>query len=217
MTPESTSSYPSYPPASYPSYPPAQYQALQLASTPHTRQSGRSIWHPRWPLLAGIIYTPAALIGYGFKVYYLSPQSQACAFGQLCYIETLPSSEQVALIWLGFLVLWTLVYLLGRKALGGPIPPRPYTLAGRLYAVSQFQPARHILGIFGLAALAGIVVATVERQTDPAGFAMAAIVIFVAARVLAYGPPRATLQVTPGEATRPLAARLRTGAPRRGV
>src|SRR5262249_22182654 len=121
------------------------------------------------------------------------------------------------LIWLGFLALWILVYLLGRKALGGPIPPRRYTLAGRLYAVSQFQPARHILGIFGLAALAGIVAATIERQADPAGFAMAAIVVFVAARVLAYGPPRVALPATSGEATRPLISRQRTGAPGRGV
>src|SRR5262249_33549498 len=112
---------------------------------------------------------------------------------------------------------WILVYLLGRRSLGGPIPPRRYTLAGRLYAVSQFQPARHILGIFGLAALVGIVAATVERQADPAGFAMAAIVIFVAGRVLAYGAPRTTLPPAPGEATRPLAARQRTGAPRRGA
>ena len=108
--------------------------------------------------------------------------------GRVCQLDTLPGLTQVALIWLAYLALWALAYALG-GALDGPVPPRPYTLAGRLANMSRYQPVRGLLGVFGLAALAGIALTTAERRIDPAGFAMAAIVVFVAARVNSYTPP----------------------------
>jgi hypothetical protein len=145
----------------------------------------RSFWHPRWPLLAAILYTPATLIGYAVKIYYLP---HVCTFGRICQLDTLPSVAQVGFIWLGYLLLWALLFLFGR-AIDGPVPPRPYTLAARLFAMSRHQPVRGLLAVFGLADVAGIVITTIEGRIDPAGFAMAAIVVFVAARVVSYTPP----------------------------
>ena len=156
------------------------------SAAPHAAgQRRRSFWHPRWPLLAAILLTPTTLVGYGVKIYYLP---HVCTLGRVCQLDTLPGLTQVALIWLAYLALWALAYALG-GALDGPVPPRPYTLAGRLANMSRYQPVRGLLGVFGLAALAGIALTTAERRIDPAGFAMAAIVIFVAARVYFYAPP----------------------------
>lgn len=152
--------------------------------TTHARPP-RDFRHPRWPLLAAILFTPATLIGYAVKIYYLP---HVCTFGTICQVDTLPGLDQVGLIWLGYLLLWALVFLFGRK-LDGPYPPRPYTLAAALYAMSRYQPVRGLLAVLGIAALIGIAAAIYAGHVDPAGFAMAAIVIFVAARVVNYAPP----------------------------
>ncbi len=144
----------------------------------------RNFWHPRWPLLAAIFFTPATLIGYAVKIYYLP---HVCTFGSICHLDTLPGIDQVGLIWLGYLLLWALSFLLGRK-LDGPIPPRPYTVAAALHAMSRYQPVRGLLAVLGIAALLGIAAAIYAGNVDPAGFAMAAIVIFVAARIVTYTP-----------------------------
>ncbi len=175
MTPDPHSTWGTYPAAPNVSY----------AVAPAARRRTRSFWHPRWPLLAAILLTPTTLVGYGVKIYYLP---HVCTLGRVCQLDTLPGRTQVALIWLAYLALWALAYALG-GALDGPVPPRPDTLAGRLATMSRYQPMRGLLGVFGLAALAGIALTTAERRIDPAGFAMAAIVVFVAARVYCSTPP----------------------------
>jgi hypothetical protein len=163
----------------YPTSPPAGRGVAAPARSP------RSVWHPRWPLLAAILFTPATLVGYAVKIYYLP---HVCTFGRICQLDTIPGVDQVALIWLGYLLLWGLAYAVGRK-LDGPTPPRPYTLAAALYAMSRYQPVRGLLAVLGLAALGGVAAAIAAGQVDPAGFAMASIVIFVAARVVTYAAP----------------------------
>jgi hypothetical protein len=176
------------------------------------RRRRRSFWHPRWPLLAAILLTPTTLIGYGVKIYYLP---NICTLGRVCQLDTLPGLAQVALIWLAYLALWALAFALG-GALDGPVPPRPYTLAGRLTSMSRYQPVRGLLGAFGLAALAGIALTTAERRIDPAGFAMAAIVVFVAARVYFYTPPEPkrlqTMQAAPAVSQPPTVGQLGPGS-----
>src|SRR5258708_5825361 len=83
-----------------------------------TTRPARNFWHPRWPLLAAILFTPATLIGYAVKIYYLP---HVCTFGTICQVDTLPGLDQVGLIWLSYFLLWALVFLFGRK-LDGPYP-----------------------------------------------------------------------------------------------
>lgn len=167
----------------WPSYPGPQSLAprVQVSQT----APRRDFWHPRWPLLAAILFTPATLIGYAVKIYYLP---HVCTFGRICQVDTLPGLDQVGLIWLAYLSLWAVVFLFGRK-LDGPYPPRPYTLAAALYAMSRYQPVRGLLAVLGVAALVGVAAAIYAGHVDPASFAMAAIVIFVAVRVVNYAPP----------------------------
>jgi hypothetical protein len=150
------------------------------------RVTGRyGMLHPRWPLLAAMIFMPLTLAGEGLKLY------NHCLIASLCSLDTLPGIAQVTLIWLAFLVMWFVVALVGY-----PLEDQPASQLGPvallLRGISHYLAIGPLVAAYGAAALVMLTVSLLTGRIDPPALALGFILVFVAGCLLApRRPPRA--------------------------
>jgi hypothetical protein len=141
--------------------------------------------YPRWPLLAALLLMPAVCLGYSL---YLLDIGHTCYVPLFCtMVATLPAVGQILLVWSAFGLLWLLSIAFGGARLEGTGSRGP--LATLLRDLSNFTPIRGLLIWSGVVALLSILLVTLLGRMSALGFALAMLIVFVAAMVWLWQPP----------------------------
>jgi len=143
----------------------------------------RGGWYPRWWIISSLFCTAVVIGGYLLWNRQGAPCMIHGAFAGLCQANSWPEWGQDLLvipgIWLIFLFFWVIALMFGTPAIEIP-RPRYGIIARAFRAISEFGPVQPILLFYGLVALFGIILMWWYQRFDPATFALAAIVVFVA-------------------------------------
>ena len=134
----------------------------------------------RLALLAAVIYLPVILLGYALYLY--GPTN--CVAGPICALGDAPSALQVALLALGFVLL----YLIGVRPLAAALDDRqPARSEGTLLLrrAARYETMRPLLAIFGgliaLVTLGGLFARALTPQAFLIGAGVAALLLWLAA------------------------------------
>jgi len=152
----------------------APSQAIDQKRLAITRQY--SVWYPRWWLLSAFFCT--LLIGILKLIEYWTCTPPTAL---LCQIDSWTDWRQVivvGIIWLIFLLGWLFAFNLGVRPIEIAKQQSPITRFFR--AISQFGTISLLLLVYGIIALACIIVIWVFNRFNPTIFALASIIIFVA-------------------------------------
>lgn len=161
--------------------PPTGEDPMPGASPPsHEGTSGRVLgMRRRLALLAATLYMPVILLGYALYVY----GPTGCVAGPLCSFGDAPASLQVALIALGF----GLLYLVGVRPLAASLDerqPARSAVARTLRQVARYETIRPLLAIFGALIAFTLFVGMIARTlTWPAlviGIGVASLLLWLA-------------------------------------
>lgn len=157
-----------------------QRLAQQLTRT--ANQYG--MFHPRWQLLAAMLFMPMAIAGYAIKLYFLSNQ---CTVSPLCSIDMLPGAIQVIVIWLLFLLVCFIVSLVARH-----LETEPEVQLGDLSVafkyLSNYLGVAPLLVVYAAVGVLELLVTLWRNVLDPAAIALVSILALVATRAIL--PPR---------------------------
>ncbi len=147
---------------------------------PSAKASGRAPGaRRRLALLAATLYTPVLLIGYA--LYQYGPMD--CVAGPLCSLGDVPAVLQIALIALGF----GLLYFVGMRPLAALLDerePARSEVARTLRQAARYETARPLLAIFAalimFTLLLGMIARTLTWPAALIGLGVAALLLWLA-------------------------------------
>lgn len=155
----------------------------------------RGFFYPRWALLAGMLLSVLAVVGFFIKSYY---QMHVCAYGFLCTPDLWPSWVQIAIIWSFYLLMVFVSYVTGLGFLEVQNPNRPpvaQMLSELLRALSNFAPIHWLLMSFGSVAIIGIGAMIYWSHFNTLAFAYCGIIFYISVCAMIFNP-RGNRQMT---------------------
>jgi hypothetical protein len=135
-------------------------------------------------LLAALVYSPLALVGY---LVYLYGPGNVCMAGPFCGFATLPSPLQAFLMLLGAVLLWLLVTL-GSPRLLAAIPWQS-GFAVSVRALTEYRLVRPLLGIYGGTLALALLVELFTGRLNPGALILGTVSAYVCLRCAFARPP----------------------------
>lgn len=193
------------PPGAEPEYEP-EYEPQAEPQPQASTQDGERHYRtgaldPRWVLLAGVWYMPAAIVGFGLHYYFSHVACQLGMLNALCNLDIMAAPGQVALMLLGFAVTLFIAASYGRGheetfLSSRAAPPRriyasPFT---RLMCdLAEYQRARPLAWTISGLVAAGLALELLRGQLDSVTLTLGAIALAVALRCATFQASRPRL------------------------
>jgi hypothetical protein len=187
-------------------------QASRTVPLDRAPRHATGFFDPRWVLLAGVWYMPAAIVGFGVHYYYSVGVCQLGMLNALCMLDVMPAPAQAALMLAGFVVALVVAVRYGHsnewvflsELTSAPDPAQargsartsPQARANlsaftRLMRdVLEFQRVRPLAWALAALVALGLALELLRGQLDGVTVALGLIALVVTLRCASYRPRR---------------------------
>ncbi len=169
---------------------PAPATPASVAGLPQGRpqRPATGFFHPRWVLLAGVWYMPAAIAGFAIHYFYSLGTCQLGMFNALCLLDVMPEPAQAALMLAGFAATLFIAATYGRARDLDRMGGQATGFAGLMWRMTEYQRVRPLAwALTGLVGL-GLLVEVVRSQLDGVTLTLGLIALGVCLRCASYHP-----------------------------
>ncbi|HEU0026030.1 MAG TPA: hypothetical protein VFQ25_02860 [Ktedonobacterales bacterium] len=147
-------------------------------------------FHPRWLLLAGVWYMPAAIAGFGIHHYFTERTCQLDMLNALCWLDVMAAPGQVALMLAGFVITLFVASTYGRSHDLDRTGAQPAGFTWLMWRMTDYQRVRPLTWALAAVVALGLALEVIRGQLDGVTLALGLIALGVCLRCAAYHPRR---------------------------
>ena len=166
---------------------PAPVAALPQGGPP---RPATGFFHPRWVLLAGVWYMPAAIVGFAIHYYFSLGTCQLGMLNALCLLDIMPAPGQAALMLLGFIITLFIASTYGRSQDPDRMGGQPAGFASLLWRMTEYQRVRPLAWTLAALIALGLALEVIRGQLDGVTLALGGIALGICLRCATYHPRR---------------------------